>query len=383
MRAEGNHESASRITVVYYSDAPFYGGAEYYLYLLAAGLPRERFDVHVILPSLDTLEDLRRPLLEAGITLFDPGRPGWSNPRHWISVYRYLRDVRANVFHVNLPGPYDGQEGTIPVVGRIAGVRVVTTEHLPMVHGPWRRVLAKRLTHPFVDLTLTVSDSNVRLLTDLHGIPGGAVRRVYNGIDVSRYQANGDPGPARASLGLGPGEKAVGITGRLAPMKGHRFFLEAARKIHSEIPETRFFIVGDGWLRSSLEDLARELEIDSVVNFLGHRKDIPEILRALDLLVVSSLREGMPFGLLEALAMAKPVVAADVYGLGELVRDGETGRLVPKEDSGAIAGAAIQLLKSPETSDTLGRQARALVEQEFSLAGMIRQTAEIYESLLN
>jgi glycosyltransferase involved in cell wall biosynthesis len=350
-----------RITVVYYSDAPFYGGAEHYLRLLATGLARDSFDVHVILRPLETLRDLRVPLEERGIPILDPGEPSLPDPRHWISVYKYLRRVKADIFHVNLPGPYDGLSGSIPVVGKLAGTRVVTTEHLPMVRGRWRRVVAKRVSRCFVDLTITVSESNVCSLTSIHAIPRSAIRRVYNGVDLSRYPANGNARRARHNLGLSDGEKGIGIIGRLAPMKGHQFFLEAARQVHEEMPGTHFFIIGDGWLRRSLEEMARDLGLRTAVHFLGYRKDVPTILEALDVIVLSSTREGMPFVLLEALAMAKPVVATDVYGLGEIVRE---------------------ILRSPGNAKAMGATAREVVAKEFSLAEMLCQTAEIYESLI-
>ncbi len=371
-----------RIKVVFYSDAPYFGGAEYYLHVLAAGLPRDRFDVRLILRPLDTLEKLRRPLQEAGIPLFEPPEPAFPNPSHWTAVYRYLRDIRPHVFHVNLPGPFNGGNGSIPMVGKMAGVPVVTTEHLPMFRGDLPRRLAKNLSRRFVDRVITVSDENVSCLDRIHGIRGTRVRRVYNGVDLSVYRPNGDSSGARKSLGLDAEERAVGIFGRLDPQKGHDVFLAAAQRVLRAVPKARFLILGEGGLEDHLVRTSQNLGIEGAVRFLGYRTDVAAVLGALDVVVFTSRHEGMPFALLEALAMERPVVATNVRGLAEVVRDGETGRLVEPRDVDAVAGAIVDLLESPDTARALGRRGRERVEADFTVEGMICQTAEIYESLV-
>ncbi len=373
----------SRIRIIYYSDAPCYGGAEYYLNVLATGLPRERFDVRVILRPLDTLDPLRRPLLESGVQVFEPPEPCFPNPAHWMSVYRYLRDSGADVFHLNLPGPYDGRMGSIAVLAKMAGVRVVTTEHLPMFKGPWRCQMAKRLSRSSVDLVITVSDTNVTCLERIHGIRGPGVHRVYNGVDLSVYNPNGDREGAREALGLTGEEKAVAIIGRLDPQKGHAMFLEAAERVSRAVPAARFLIIGEGGLKDDLQRAAGERGLASAVRFLGYRDDVPAILQAIDVVVFTSRQEGMPFALLEALAMERPVVATNVHGLSEIIRDGETGRLVEPGASEAAAEAIVELLEFPDKARALGKRGRERVVSEFDRNTMIRRTVDLYESLVD
>ncbi len=372
----------NKIRIVYYSDAPYYGGAEYYLEVLATGLPRDRFDVRMILRPLDTLDKLRTPLIEAGIEVFEPPESAFPDPAHWTAVYRYLRNSGADVFHVNLPGPYDARLGSIPVLGKMAGIPVVTTEHLPMVRGRWRRRIAKRLSRAFVDLVITVSNTNVTCLDRIHGIRGARVHRIYNGVDLSAYQPAGNGTGARQALGLTDKEKTVAIIGRLDPQKGHDVFLEAAKRVYRAVPDARFLVVGEGSLRESLARTVAQQDMQSVVRFLGYRQDIPAVLEAVDVVVFTSRQEGMPFALLEALAMERPVVATDVHGVSEIVRDGETGRLVEPGGSAAVADAVVELLESPEKARALGRRGRDLVASEFDVGGMIRQTADLYETLV-
>jgi glycosyltransferase involved in cell wall biosynthesis len=371
-----------RIKVVYYSDARCYGGAEYYLQVLALHLPRERFEVGMILRPLEGVEKLRRPLVEAGIPVFEPPEPERFRPAHWTAVYRHLRRGRADILHVNLPGPYDGRAGTIAAVGRLAGARVVTTEHLPMWRGPWKRRLAKYLTRGFADAVVTVSDSNVECLERIHGIGRDRVRRIYNGIDLDTYVPGRDRAATRAGLGLADGERAVGIVGRLEFQKGHSYFLDAASQVHRTHPEARFLIVGEGNLRGALERKIRETGLGEVVRFLGYRTDIPQLLDALDVVVFASICEGMPFALLEALAMEKAVVASDVLGLQEVIRSGDTGRLVTPRSGDAIAEALEDLLRRPEEAASLGRRGRRAVEERFRREDMILRTAAVYEGLV-
>lgn len=371
-----------KTVVVFYTDAPYYGGAEYYVYLVAAGLPRDRFDVRVVLRPLDSLNEFRGLLRDAGLPIFEPPEPNRVHPGHWWSVYRYLRQAKADILHVSLAGPFDGRRGSIPFVGRLAGARVVTTEQLPMVRGGPLRSMMKRLSGRFIDAVITVSDANVVCLREIHGVRKTPIYRVYNAIDVDAYSPESRRGEARAALGLAEGERGIGIVGRLDPMKGHRFFLAAAEQVHGEFPETRFFVVGEGWLRASLERKVEETGLGDAVRFLGHRRDIETIVQGFDVVVVASTLEGMPFALLEALALERPVVATDVYGLGEVIRDGETGRLVPPEDSDAIARALGDLLRAPDKATALGVRGREVVAKEFRREDMVRQTAEIYESVL-
>jgi glycosyltransferase involved in cell wall biosynthesis len=207
---------------------------------------------------------------------------------------------------------------------------------------------------------------------------------IPNSVALQRFAHQEEAGRgARREFGIDPGAPLLGIIARLAPQKDHQTFLEAAARIHSALPEARFLIVGDGPLRETLVRRAGELGVDQAVIFCGVRSDIPAIMAALDLLVLSSRWEGLPVALVEGMAAARPVVATAVGGVPEVVLHGSTGLLVPPADPEALADACIQALTDPDLRARLGRAGRARAEAHFSLDAMVRQTSQLYEELLS
>lgn len=186
---------------------------------------------------------------------------------------------------------------------------------------------------------------------------------------------------ARAALGLPVEGPLVGIVGRLAAIKDHETFLAMASRLAASRPDVSFVVAGDGALRESLETKARQLVGDRV-RFLGWVTDLPTLYGALDVVALTSRNEGTPVALIEAGAAAKPVVATDVGGVAEVVRDGETGFVVPPGDVEALADRVGKVLDEPETARTLGLAGRAWVRERFSAERLVEDLAFLYEDLL-
>ncbi len=205
---------------------------------------------------------------------------------------------------------------------------------------------------------------------------------IANGIPLDRFENKIAEGRAiRSEFGIGPDIPLIGIVARLTPEKDHKNFLDAAKHIISAVPNARFLIVGDGPLRESLIKIASALNLDDAVIFCGLRKDIPAILASLDLLVFSSIVEGMPVALLEGMAASKPVVATAVGGIPSVVVKGETGSLVPAQDPIALANACIELINNPQLCQSMSRAAFKRVKSKYSIESMIDQVSEIYQAL--
>jgi glycosyltransferase involved in cell wall biosynthesis len=173
----------------------------------------------------------------------------------------------------------------------------------------------------------------------------------------------------------------VGIVGRLAAIKDHDTFLDMAARLAATRPDVTFVVAGDGALRAPLQAKAQELLGDRV-RFLGWVTDLPTLYGALDVVVLSSRNEGTPVALIEAGAAAKPVVATDVGGVAEVVRDGETGFVVPPADAEALAGRVGRVLDEPETARGLGLAGRAWVRERFSAERLVEDLAFLYEDLM-
>ncbi|PIV63341.1 MAG: hypothetical protein COS11_07955 [bacterium (Candidatus Ratteibacteria) CG01_land_8_20_14_3_00_40_19] len=190
----------------------------------------------------------------------------------------------------------------------------------------------------------------------------------------------------KKELGIPSEVKIVGTIGRLEPVKGHSYFLKAAKLIIADLrfQETRFLLAGSGSLRKKLEREAISLGIKENVLFLGWREDIVEILDILDIFVLPSLNEGMARVILEAMLMAKPVVASNVGGIPDIVEDEKTGLLVPPGDFKGLSEAIIKLLKEPEQAREMGRRGKEKAEkEEFTADGMVKKIEKLYERAIN
>jgi glycosyltransferase involved in cell wall biosynthesis len=170
--------------------------------------------------------------------------------------------------------------------------------------------------------------------------------------------------------------------GALVEQKGHRTLVEAAPLVIDEMPHTTFVIAGSGTLREDLEARVNELGLGRRFRFLGQREDIPRVLAALDLFVMPSLWEGMPYAIVEAMAVGVPVVGSDIPGIADIVRPQETGRLAPPGDHEALAQTIRAALVEEGKSATMAQAAREIVLKEHSRERMLTSLAGCYERLM-
>jgi len=214
-------------------------------------------------------------------------------------------------------------------------------------------------------------------------IPPEKIEVIYNGLDLSEYQQTVKNKSLREELGLLNGTPLVGLIANFNfEIKGHIYFLGAAKKILGKVPDAKFVLVGDGPLRPRYEEVARELNIKKDVYFLGIRTDVPTIISNLDVAVLSSTNEGFSNVIMESMAAGKPVVATKVGGSKEMVSDGITGYLVPPADSQAMAGAIINLIQNPDKAIAMGSAGREVVKEKFTVETMVKKYEELYFSLL-
>jgi len=190
-------------------------------------------------------------------------------------------------------------------------------------------------------------------------------------------------GEFRREMGLADGVKLIGIVGRIFPIKNHALFIEAAARIATVEPASRFIVVGDGPLRPALEEQARRLGIGERVLFTGWRSDLPRIYADLDVLVVSSNNEGTPLSAIEAMAASCPVVATRVGGIPDVITDKVTGHLVLPGEVEGIAGAVLDLLADPQSAARIGRNAMSAARRRFEVTRLIKDMDGLYRELLD
>jgi len=297
-----------------------------------------------------------------------------------LKLARLLRRERVDLLHTHNSAPFFYG----PLAAALARVpAVVHTQHSKLLPEQEKlrrasRWLGRGVRH-FIGDAAEVSAS---LQADL-GLPPHRVSTILNGVAVPRWDARPDPPPIRTRLGLEQAGPILGCVARLAPVKDQATLLRAFRRVQEEWPAASLLLVGDGPERGNLERLAEELGIASHVRFLGERNDVGEVLAACDVFVLASLSEGLSLALLEAMAAGKPVVATAVGGNVEVVREGETGLLVPPAQPERLAAAIRQVLSQPAWAAQLGRAAHDHVAQHFSLTRMVAQYEAIYAACLS
>jgi glycosyltransferase involved in cell wall biosynthesis len=245
-----------------------------------------------------------------------------------------------------------------------------------------------RLFRPFVrpfirgvDRFVSVAEKHKRYLVDSEGLDADRITVIHNGVDTTAYHPRDGGGGVRDGLGIGPGEKVVISIARLRPVKRIDLLLRAAQGVLAEAPDTRFLLVGGGD-REPYEQLARDLGIARNVTFAGERDDVPELLRMSDVFVLSSRTEAFPNVVLEAMATGLPVVATDVGSISEMVEDGASALLVPRENAGALRDGLIALLSDAERAHAFGERGRAIVEKRFGIVAMCTKRAALFDALL-
>jgi glycosyltransferase involved in cell wall biosynthesis len=232
------------------------------------------------------------------------------------------------------------------------------------------------------DRMIHVSASERREGAELRVIDPRRQVVIPNGIDPAPHRAARLAGGAavRDELGIG-GAPLIGAVGLLNEAKGHLDLIAALALVRRDVPDAVCVIAGEGALRRALEAKAHELGLASAVRLVGHRRDVPAILAALDVFAMPSLWEGMPYALLEAMATSLPAVVSDVNGCRDVVETGRTGLLVPPRDPAALAAALVALLRDPERRVAMGRAAAACVDAEYTLDVMIDRHVKLFEDV--
>lgn len=211
------------------------------------------------------------------------------------------------------------------------------------------------------------------------GVPRHRVRLIRNGIDLDPFDRRRHPtsGERDASSGL-----TVGLVGRLSREKGIDLFLRAAASVLVQMPSTRFVVVGDGPDRAALEQLIGELGIGHRASLLGRREDMPSVYASLDVMVSASRQEGLPVALLEGMASGLPLVATAVGAVPSVIREGQTGILIPPENAELLASSILELLRDAPMRQRFGAAARTLIEDEFSADRMTSEYLHLYEEVV-
>ena len=287
---------------------------------------------------------------------------------------RRVTAIHAHEFYMNLYGTLLGVVTHRPVVTTVHGQNYYPDR----AYRRWLYAAASRCSR-----MVAVSDDLRRFLQQKLGPLGGPVQLIRNGIDVAEYRhAQARRDARRETLGLSRQDRLIVSVGSYYDVKGHAFLIDAVQRLASRDPRSlsgvRLVIVGQGPLHASLQARVRSLGLIDCIDVPGYVDDVPELLAAADVFALPSLFEGLPLSLLEAAASRCAIVASAVGGIPEVVREGQSGLLVPPRDADALADALARVLEEPDLRRRLACEAERLVEHCWSF----EETAQHYLDLM-
>jgi glycosyltransferase involved in cell wall biosynthesis len=368
------------------------GGPALHAILLTSGLDKEKFESHLLTGQEGESEGnmlalMKEEAVKPVVIKTLERKISWRNDLRTLwEIWKIVRWIKPDILHTHL-----AKAGTLGrVVGWLANVPVIIhTFHGHTFHSyfsPLKTklfILIEKWLSLFTTRIITLSSSQRQEILN-YGI--GNPKKVIIiplGLDLEEMlKGKQNEGMLRKELKVGVEIPLVGIIARLVPIKGHHYFLEAARIVATEIPSVKFLIIGDGPLRESLKTRAERLGLENYAIFLGFRRDLAKIYADLDLVVLSSLNEGLPVSIIEAMAARKAVVATNVGGVKDLIRPGVNGLLVPPKRPDLLAEAIISLLKDPSKRKKMGEIAQKKFAPQFKKENLFKNLSSLYHSLL-
>jgi glycosyltransferase involved in cell wall biosynthesis len=361
---------AKRLRVMQITWSLVAGGSEVYALKLASNLDARRFES--LMCAMDQGGKLECEIDRLGIPRFIMARKPGIDWRMMFKLRRLFRQNKVDVIHTH----HFNQLFYSALAAKLSGVRIIHTEHdiAQYKENPRLRKLLK-ICSMFCDRIVAVGVEVEAYLRDEIGITPQKLCVARAGVEVTPADARVE---MRRELGLSGEERVAAIVARLSPEKNHALLVSAFAEVVKKMPQAKLMIVGEGPEHAAIRQEIARLGLGDHVKMLGVRRDVPQILSACDAFVLSSNREGLPIAVLEAMAASKPVVATNVGDLNLLVKNDQTGQLVPPHDAMKLAEGLCKVLGDAAAAGQMGKAGRELVAREFSLDAMIKTHEAMY-----
>jgi glycosyltransferase involved in cell wall biosynthesis len=376
MGETGGRSSRKTMRVLHVMTRLPVGGVEGQLLSVLNHYDRRRIEPFVC--CLSDVGETGREISRAGFEVIALGRLGHRfDVRIVRDLVKLMRErqctvVRTHQYHANLYGRLAAWRAGVQCI--VASVHNVYTRR-GKLHRRYINQWLGKVSDRVVAVSHAVRDDILRW----DRLPEKKVCVIHNGVDTEAL-AQGDRNRIRRELDIPLDGLVVGTVGRLAEQKGQRYLLEAAVRLKASVPGVHVLIAGDGPLRKELENLAHRLRLGECVTFLGTRRDIPDVLAALDVFVLPSLWEGLGIALIEAMAAGCPVVATDILPFREVM--GDHASLVPCRDGEALGLALETLLQDPVRRELAGRSARQRARDMFDIRGTVERYVTLFDEVL-
>jgi len=375
------------------------GGSAENTFLTVMGLDKERYDVILIrglslesnmtVYEYEAIENNLGELEREGIRIITiPELVRRIHPYYDLkALFILIRIFRRE--HPHIVHTHTSKTG---ILGRwaafFAGVPVII--HTPHGHIFWGYfgrlktvvyILLEKISALITDMLVMLTEQEKRDHLGVHVAPEEKFTVIHSGVNLRRFKnVPVDPSEMKRKLGIPEDSLVVGTAGRLTPVKGPEYLIQAAKEITAVRQDVSFVFLGDGEIRNQLEAMVEQLGLKENVKFLGWRQDVAEVMSIFDIFVLPSLNEGMGRVLVEAMALGKPIVASDIGGIPDLVVQGENGYLVPVGDVETLAVRTRELLDDSGKREEMGNTGRRYVAK-YSSEEMVEKIDRLYREL--
>lgn len=356
------------LTILHTEASEGWGGQEIRIIQESLGMIRRGYRIIIAAPEQSTIFKKGK---EAGVEVF-PAHFQKKNPGSVLKIVSLINREKVDI--VNTHSSSDSWVSTFAAKLSKVKPKAIRTRHLST---PISRSYLSRLIYDILpDSVMTTGEDIRQRMIHNNGFNGSKIFSIPTGIDLERFN------PAKVKPAFRINGFSIGMISVLRSWKGHRYFIDAVPVILRIIPNSFFYIVGDGPQFQNIKDMIKNSSLEDKVLMLGHREDIPEILASLDIIVQPSYaNEGVPQSILQAMAMEKPVVASDAGAIKEIVIDRETGFLIEPKNPEQLAEKVIELYKGPELRIKFGKAGRRLVKENYSMEAMLDKIEFLYERL--
>lgn len=298
-----------------------------------------------------------------------------------VDLYRVMKErnihvLRTHKYRANLYGR---------IAGKLAGVPVIVASEHNIYRNEKEKRFLRRITNKILsivtDKMVTVSDAIRKDILRYDRFPPSKIMVLHNGVDTERFKPGTNYRDIRRQFAISKDDVVIGFVGRLVINKGLNYLIEAVALLKKSF-NVKLLIVGDGSLMEELKKMAKNKGLEESVIFTGMRRDITDILSSIDIFVLSSIKEGFPNSLLEAMAMGKPIVATAIGGIPEIIQHGANGLLVQSADIEGLAAAIKTIIDNPLMAQRIGRAARDFIEKNYSIDATVRKWETLYRQIL-
>jgi glycosyltransferase involved in cell wall biosynthesis len=356
--------------LLFINSITIYGGGEVWMITAMKEFVKLGYDVTLVCKNDAAIINHS---VEEGIKTIPINISGDLNPATLFKLYNIFRKNTINVVIANT-----GKDLRLSGIASLflKNIKVIARQGIDY---PLKNNLRYKIAYNYLADKI-VANSEATKITMLKSAPwlnSERIKVIYNGIDLAIYKSENLKN-LRNEFGFAQDDFVIGFVGRLSVQKGVQYALEAVKSVYEKYSNVRLLICGDGELRGDVETFISENKLEKKIYLTGFRKDIPDIMKTIDVLLTPSLWEGFGIVLIEAMAAGKPCVAANTSSIPEIIENGVNGFLVPSKDSQAIAEALINLISDPQLVQQMGQAGIETVNKKFTIDKMIKEYEGIF-----